>query len=122
MGIPLQIWLLAEMFKGNLEECSTSTNVELPEYINFVILYNMYMKKKWDIYLSEKKFSDRINVNMLTDDDDALHKTFIHNHTAAELVAILSTYQLEKLTDKTIAERARDFLQKINEEWRKQVL
>jgi len=118
MGIPLQSLLLAEMFEGNLKECSTSTKVELPENINLVIFYDLYMNKKWDSYLSDRKLSDRTNVNVLTDDDDdddAIHKTFIHNHTAAAVVAILSTQQLEKLTDKTIAERAREFLQKIAE-------
>ena len=114
MGIPLQSLLLAEMFVGNLKECSTSTNVELPEHINIVVLYDLYMKKKWDVFSSEKKLSDRTNVNVLSD-DDALHKTFIHNHTAAALVSLLSKHQLEKLADKTIAERAREFLQKITE-------
>ena len=115
MGIPLQSLLLAEMFVGNLKECSTSTNVELPEHINIVVLFYLYMEKKWDIYLSEKKLSERTNVNVLSDDDDALHKTFIHNHTAAALVSILSTHQMQKLADKTIAEKARDFIQKITE-------
>jgi hypothetical protein len=114
MGIPLQSLLLAEMFEGNLKESSTSTNVELPENINLVVLHDLYVNKQWDIYLSDRKLSDRTKVNVLTD-DVALHKTFIHNHTAAALVAILSTQQLEKLTDKTIPERASEFLQKITE-------
>jgi hypothetical protein len=67
---------------------------------------------KWDIYLSDKKLYDRTNVNALND-DGVLYKTFIHNHMAAALVAILSTQQLEKLTDKTIAEETSLFLQKI---------
>jgi hypothetical protein len=41
---------------------------------------------------------------------------------AAAWLAILSTQQLEKLTDKTIAESARDFLHKIKEGVEKQVL
>jgi predicted house-cleaning noncanonical NTP pyrophosphatase (MazG superfamily) len=111
MGIPMQSWLLAEMFEGNVKEYSTSTTVELPEHINIVMLYDLYVEKKWDIYLSDKKGSDRTNMMLLE-----LHKTFIHNHMSAALVAILSTQQLEKLTDKTIAKEAREFLQKFTEE------
>jgi ankyrin repeat protein len=114
MGIPLQSLLLAEMFEGNLKQCTTAGTVELPEHINVVMLYYLYVEKKWDIYLSEKKKSDRTTVYALTD-DDALHKIFIQNHMAAALVAILSTQQLEKLTDKTIVEGVREFLQKITE-------
>jgi hypothetical protein len=77
MGIPLQSWLLAEMFEGSVKEYSTSTAVQLPEYINIVTLYDLYVEKKWDIYLSDKKFSDRTNVNLHSDDVE-LHKSFIH--------------------------------------------
>ena len=114
MGIPLQSLLLAEMFEEYLKQYSTAATVELPEYINVVMLYDRYVGKKWDIYLSDKRASDRTNVSVQTDDVE-LHKTFIHNHTAAALVVILSTQQLEKLADKTMTERAREFLQKITE-------
>jgi len=112
MGIPLQSWLVAEMFKGNVEEYSTSTTVELPKYINIVMFYELYVEKKWDIYLSDKKLSDSTNANAKRDDAE-LHKSFIYNLMAAALVAILSTQQLKKLTFKTIAEETRGFLQKI---------
>jgi len=112
MGIPLQCVLLAEMFEEYLQQYSTAATVELPDHINVVMLYDSYVEKKWDIYLSEKKVSDRTNVNVLTD-DNALHKTFIDNLTAAAFVAILSTTQLEKLADKTIANIASDFLNNI---------
>jgi hypothetical protein len=49
MGIPLQSWLLAETFGGNLKAYSTSTTVALPEHINVVMLYDLYVEKKWDI-------------------------------------------------------------------------
>ena len=114
MGIPLQSWLLAEMFETNVKEYSTTTNVELPEHINIVMLYDLYVEKKWGIYLSDKKYSDRTNV-MVHVDDVELHKSFIHNHMAAALVAIFSTQQFEKITDKTITEGARAFLQKVTE-------
>jgi hypothetical protein len=112
MGIPLQCLLLGEMFEEYVQQYSTPATVELPEHINVVMLYDLYVEKKWDIYLSEKKISDRTNVNVLID-DAALHKTFIDNHTAAALVAILSTQQLEKFADKTIAKKASDFLKNI---------
>jgi len=111
MGIPLQSWLLAEIIKGRVKEYSTSTTVDLPELINIVMLYDLYFEKKWDIYLSDKKGSDRTKV-MVHNDDVELHRSFIYNHMAAALVAILSTQQLEKINDKTIAEGARDFLKK----------
>jgi energy-coupling factor transporter ATP-binding protein EcfA2 len=114
MGIPLQSWLLAEMFERDLKEYSTPTTVALPEHINIVMLYDLYVEKKWKIYSSDKKFSDGTNV-MVRNDDVELHKSFIHNHRAAALLAILSPQQLEKLTDKRIADGARDFLQKITE-------
>jgi hypothetical protein len=53
MGIPLQSMLLADVFEDNLNECSTSRKLQLPEYINIVMLYELYLKEKWDIYLSE---------------------------------------------------------------------
>jgi len=100
------------MFKGSLKEYSTSAAVELPEHINTVMLYDLYVEKKWDIYLSDKKGSDRTKV-MVHNDDVELHKCFMHNHMAAALVAILSTQQLTKLNDKSIEEGAREFLKKI---------
>jgi len=112
MGIPLQSWLIADMFKGSLKEYSTSAAVELPEHINTVMLYDLYVEKKWDIYLSDKKGSDRTKV-MVHNDDVELHKCFMHNHMAAAFVAILSTQQLKKLNDKSIEEGAREFLKKI---------
>ena len=112
MGIPLQCLLLAEMFEGYLKQYSTAATVELPEHINVVMLYDLYVEKKWDIYLSEKKGSDRTNVIVFTD-DKALHKMFIDNHTAAAFVAILSTQQIEKFADKTITKEATDFLKNI---------
>jgi hypothetical protein len=114
MGISLQIWLLAKMFKGNLQEYSTSKTVQLPEHINTVMLYELYVEKEWDIYLSDKMCSDRTKV-MVRNDELEAHKTFLHNHMAAALVTILSKQQLEKLTDKTIAERDTEFLEKITE-------
>jgi hypothetical protein len=102
------------MFEGNLKKYSKSTAVQLPEYIHVVMLYDLYVEKKWGIYLQDKKLSDPTNV-MARNDDAELHETFIHNHRAAALVTILSTQQLEKLADKTIAERARAFVQKITE-------
>jgi ankyrin repeat protein len=113
MGIPLQSMLLAEMFEENLKHC-TSRMVELPEYINLFMLYDFYLKKKWDIYLSDKKYSDRTNVNAITD-DDALYDIFMDNHKAAALMAILSTQNLEKLKDKNVLKKGSDFVQKINQ-------
>jgi ankyrin repeat protein len=114
MGLPLQSMLLAEMFEENVKQCYLSGMVNLPEHINLVLLYDLYIKKKWDIYLSEKKISDRTNVNVLND-DAALYDSFIDNHKAAALVAIFSRHHLEKLTDKDIPKVARDFLKKISE-------
>jgi hypothetical protein len=101
--------LLAEMFEGNPEKCTTAGTVE-----NVVMLCDRYVKMKWDVYLSETKKSDPTTVHMLID-DEKLHKTFIYKHMTAALVAILSTQHLEKLTDKKIAEGEGDFLQKITE-------
>jgi hypothetical protein len=103
---------MAELFEGNLKQCSAATTIELPENINLFMLYNLYVKKKWDIYLTDKKNSDRTNVNVLTD-DEALYDIFIDNHKAAALMAILSTQQLEKLNDQNVLKKGSDFLQKI---------
>jgi hypothetical protein len=35
---------------------STSTTVELPEYIKIAMLYDFYVEKKLDIYLLDKEF------------------------------------------------------------------
>jgi hypothetical protein len=106
--------LLAEIFEENLKHYSTSRTVELPEYINIAMLYDFYVKKKWDIYLSEKKLSDQTNVNMRTD-DDVLYDIFINNHMAAALIAILSPEHLEKFDDKDLLKKSSDFLQKIDQ-------
>jgi len=106
--------LLAEIYEEKLKKCSTSKAVELPEYINIVMLYDCYVNKKWDIYLSEKTLCDRTNVNVLTD-DVVLYDIFINNHKAAALIAILSTQQLEKLNDKNVLKQVADFLQKIEQ-------
>ena len=96
--------LLAEVFEENLSQRPTSSTVELPENINLALLYELYLKKKWHIYLLEKKLSDPTNVNVRTD-DDALYDIFIDNHKAAALMAILSTQQLEKLSDKSFLKK-----------------
>jgi hypothetical protein len=59
MAGPLQGTLVAMIFKEDLKKCSASTSVELPEYINHVGLCDLYLNRKWDIYLSEKKFPNR---------------------------------------------------------------
>ena len=118
LGVPLQNMLLAEVFDENLKQCSTAKTVELPENINHVMLYDLYVNKKWDIYLSEKKFSDRTNVNVRTD-DDVLYDIFIENHKGAALIAILSTQHLEKLNDKDVLKKGSDFLQKIDQGFEK---
>jgi hypothetical protein len=64
---------------------------------------------------SREKKSDPTSVYALTD-DKVLHKTFIDNHMAAALVAILSSEQLEKLTDKTIKKKASAFLKDIEKD------
>jgi energy-coupling factor transporter ATP-binding protein EcfA2 len=114
MEVPLQGMLMAEMFEENLQKCSTSTTVELPEYINQVMLYDLYLNRKWDIYLSDKKFSERTNVNMLKD-DDFLHDIFIENHKAAALMAILSTHHFEELNDKNVLKIGAAFLHRIEQ-------
>jgi hypothetical protein len=52
---------------------------------------------------------------MARNEDTELHKTFMHNHMAAALVAILSTQQIQKLTDKQLWKTASNFLKKITE-------
>jgi hypothetical protein len=116
MGIPLQSTLLAEVFEENLKK--KSRTVELPEHINFALLYDLYVKKKWDIYLSEKKLSDRTKVSVLTD-DDALRDIFIESHKGAALMAIFSTQQLEKLNDKNLLQKGLDLVKKIEKDLEK---
>jgi len=114
MEIPLQSVLLAEVFAENLSRCSTSSTVELPEYIDVVMLFDWYVQKKWHIYLSEKKLSDRTNVKGITD-DDVLYDIFTENHKAAALMALLSTQHLEKLKDKNMEKNGSIFLQQIDQ-------
>jgi ankyrin repeat protein len=114
MGVPLQSMLLAEVFEENIKQCSTARKIHLPQNINIVKIYDFYVKKKWSVYLSEKKLSDRTNVNVLSD-DEALYDIFIDNHKAAALMAILSTHHFEKLKDKNVLQKGTNFLQKISE-------
>jgi adenylate kinase len=113
MGSPLQSMVLAEMFGKNLEHYSTSESVELPEYINLVVIHDLLVSWKWEIYVSEKKRSDRTNVNVLSD-DKKLREHFIHNHTAAAFLAILSTHHVQKIAGETIAKKGEEFLQEID--------
>jgi hypothetical protein len=52
---------MAKIFEQHLKKCSTSTTVELPEHIGHVMLFDLYLKRKWDNYLSEVTLSDRTN-------------------------------------------------------------
>jgi ankyrin repeat protein len=114
LGTPLQSMLLAEVFEECLKQSSTLRTAELPKNINILMLYDRYVEKKWNIYLSEKKLSDRTNVNVLTD-DEALYNIFIDNHKAAALVAILSPQHLEKISDKSVLEKGAAFVQRIKQ-------
>lgn len=109
MGLSLQTVLLAETFEENVKQCSVSRMVNLPQNINLVVLYDLYISKKWDIYLPEEKISNRPHVNVLND-DTALYDRLTDNHRVVALVAILSRHHLDKLTDKNIPKIARDFL------------
>ena len=114
MGVPLHSMLLAEMFEENLKQCSTSRTIKLLEHINVSMLYDSYVNKKWDIYLGEKKKSDRNNVSEKID-AESLRASFLDNHKAAALLAILSTQHFEKINDKNIQKNAGDFVQRIKQ-------
>jgi hypothetical protein len=88
------------------------TNV--PQNINLVVLYDLYINKKWDIYLPEEKISNRPHVNALND-YTALYDSLTDNHKAVALVAILSRHHLDKLTDKNTPKIARNFPKKVSE-------
>ena len=80
--------------------------------IKLVVLYDDYINKKWDIYLPEEKISNRPHVNVLND-DTALYDSLTDNHKSVAMVAILSRYHLDKLTDENTPKIARNFLNKI---------
>jgi hypothetical protein len=67
MGMSLQTMLLAETFEENVK-CSVAIMANLPQNINLAVLYDLYINKKWDIYLPEEKISNRPYVNVLNDD------------------------------------------------------
>jgi hypothetical protein len=48
--------LVAEMFEQDLKKCSALPAVGLPKHINHVTLCDLYLNRKWDIYLLEKLF------------------------------------------------------------------
>jgi hypothetical protein len=60
---------------------------------------------------TEKNGSDQTTV-MAWMDEAELHKTVLNNHNVAALVALFSTEQIEKLTDKKIHRRVRNFIKK----------
>jgi ankyrin repeat protein len=106
---------VTETFEENVKQCSVSRMVNLPQNINLVVLYDLYIIKNLDIYLPEENISNRPHVNVLND-DTALYDSLKDNHKALALVAILSIHHhLDKITDKTIPKIARDFLKKISE-------
>jgi hypothetical protein len=121
MGIPLQSLLLAEMFEGYLKDYSTQNSVGLPKDIDVIILCKLYVKKKLDVYLQEKICFDQTNV-VARLEGAKLYKTFMDNHKADTLVAIMSTQNFENIGDKKIEKRARKFLKKITDGDRKPVL
>jgi hypothetical protein len=41
------------MFEGKLKEYCKSKTVKLPGYPNVIMLYGLYVEKKWVIYLQD---------------------------------------------------------------------
>lgn len=78
--------LLAELFEDNVKKCCTSSTVEVPGNINIAILNYLYLNKKWEIYLSEKKLSYRTNVYVFAD-DEAVYDIFKETHKAAAMMS-----------------------------------
>ncbi|PSN55482.1 hypothetical protein C0J52_02600 [Blattella germanica] len=110
MGVPLQTLLLAELFEEKLVDAELIADIE--QNINLLSLCEIFVGKKWEVYLRDKKSCDLTNVCVMTD-HHILHDNFIKNHKLAAIISTLSTADIWKLTDDDLESQALDFLHRI---------
>ncbi|KAJ9588752.1 hypothetical protein L9F63_017956 [Diploptera punctata] len=103
MGIPIQSLLIAETF--------ILSNLTMKN-INYHTLYELYVKKKWNIYLREKMNADPTNVNM--SHDTSLYRKFIDNHKAAAVVSFLKADVLDEINSPSLINQEYAFIKNVH--------
>ncbi|PSN55708.1 hypothetical protein C0J52_09025 [Blattella germanica] len=111
LGIPLQSLLLAEIIEKRLQADGFNVVID-SRSLNLLILYDLYVDKKWQIYLQEKKNSDITNVNVILDEKD-LYDIYIRNHEVAAMVSIFENEELKELQSSIVDSQWITFLKKI---------
>jgi ankyrin repeat protein len=95
-GIPLQTMMLAEVFEGDLKQCSRMAEIKLPSALNLLQLYGQFVQRKLHIYYKEKRKTDMTNVGV-QDDYEEFCETFMENHMKCGLVAVLPAENIEHI-------------------------
>nr|CAD7429653.1 unnamed protein product [Timema monikensis] len=113
-GIPLQTLLLAEVFENDLRVYQESKQFNFHEECDLFILYDRFVEKKWDVYLSEKKKEDTSNIGVQRDNED-LKNIFMSNHMIAALLRILSPKDLSVLKYKDLQVKGSRFIGRVEQ-------
>nr|CAD7463128.1 unnamed protein product [Timema tahoe] len=113
-GIPLQTLLLAEVFENDLRVYQESKQFNFHEECDLFLLYDRFVEKKWDVYLSEKKKEDTSNIGVQRDNED-LKNIFMSNHMIAALLRILSPKDLSVLKYKDLQVKGSRFIGRVEQ-------
>nr|CAD7266639.1 unnamed protein product [Timema shepardi] len=113
-GIPLQTLLLAEVFENDLRVYQESKQFNFHEECDLFLLYDRFVEKKWDVYLSEKKKEDTSNIGVQHDNED-LKNIFMSNHMIAALLRILSPKDLSVLKYKDLQVKGSRFIGRVEQ-------
>ncbi|XP_063231947.1 uncharacterized protein LOC134536217 [Bacillus rossius redtenbacheri] len=113
-GIPLQTLLLAEVFENDFKMYQDSKQFDFEQECDLFLLYDRFVEKKWDVYLSEKKKEDTSNIGVRHDNED-LKNIFMGNHMMAALLRILSPRDLTSMTYSDLKVKGSRFIGRIEQ-------
>jgi hypothetical protein len=102
-GCPLYISMMATAYEMENETYLISEDLQWPE-IDLVNMYQVFVDRKLNIYLTEKRKAEGTN-SCIQDDDEYLKETFLKNFEKCALVAILPPSILKSLHNKKIEEK-----------------
>jgi ankyrin repeat protein len=110
-GCPLYITMIATVYEMEVETCLNSADWIKPRF-DLVNLYEKFVERKIDIYLTEKQKVDITNCSVLDDLEDS-NQRLLMNFEKCALVAILPPPMLESLHNKKIEDEIKSFLERV---------
>jgi len=90
-GIPLQTMMLGEAFVNEAEQYCCSGEFTLPEKFNLLYLFKKFIKKKFDIYFSEKNKMDSYNREV-----KELKDFYAERHMISALISLFSVNEFNE--------------------------